>query len=192
MTDPIGVAVVGCGYIADSYRKCLPLHKDALRLVGVYDRDPQRLAAFASCWGDLAYASLDALLADPATQIVINATDPHNHPPVTRAALDAGKHVYRKSRWPCRAPKRWSCGPCGFARPASRRGAVQHSRRSAQTLWAAVRAGKIGAPRLVYAELDDGMIHKADYRTGSAAAAVPGRRATSSRSAAPMSTPATC
>ena len=27
-----------------------------------------------------------------------------------------------------------------------------------------MRAGAIGAPRLVYAELDDGMIHKADYR----------------------------
>ena len=27
-----------------------------------------------------------------------------------------------------------------------------------------MRAGAIGAPRLVYAELDDGMIHKVDYR----------------------------
>ncbi len=165
MTDPIGVAVVGCGYIADSYRKCLPLHKDALRLVGVYDRDPQRLAAFASCWGDRAYASLDALLADPATQIVINATDPHNHAPVTRAALDAGKHVYsekplamsRAEAVELRAHAaslglRLAAAPCNILGE------------SAQTLWAAVRAGKIGAPRLVYAELDDGMIHKADYR----------------------------
>jgi predicted dehydrogenase len=34
----------------------------------------------------------------------------------------------------------------------------------AQTLWRAVRNGAIGRVRLVYAELDDGMVHKADYR----------------------------
>ncbi|MBE7197111.1 MAG: gfo/Idh/MocA family oxidoreductase, partial [Parafilimonas terrae] len=34
----------------------------------------------------------------------------------------------------------------------------------AQTLWRAVRNGTVGRVRLVYAELDDGMIHKADYR----------------------------
>jgi predicted dehydrogenase len=34
----------------------------------------------------------------------------------------------------------------------------------AQTLWKALRSGAIGSPRLVYAELDDGVIHKTNYR----------------------------
>jgi predicted dehydrogenase len=165
MTEKIGVAMVGCGYIADSYRICLPLHQSRLRLVGVFDRDSARMAAFVACWGESAYGSLDDLLADPAVQIVINATDPDNHASVTRAALKAGKHVYSEkplamSRTEASALRdlaaksglRLAAAPCNLLGE------------SAQTLWAAVRAGKIGAPRLVYAELDDGMIHKADYR----------------------------
>jgi len=94
MTEKIGVAMVGCGYIADSYRICLPLHRNCLRLIGVFDRDPARMTAFAACWGERAYGSLEELLADPTVQLVINATDPNNHASVTRAALEAGKHVY--------------------------------------------------------------------------------------------------
>ena len=94
MTSPVGVAIVGCGYIADAYRHCLPMHAQNLQLRGAFDRDAARLAAYRSHWGDHAYASLEALLADPAVSIVINATDPQNHAPVTLAALAAGKHVY--------------------------------------------------------------------------------------------------
>jgi predicted dehydrogenase len=165
MSGPVGVAIVGCGYIADSYRLCLPMHAKDLRLCGVFDRDAGRLAAYVACWRDRGYASLDELLADPAVSIVINATDPKNHAPVTRAALEAGKHVYSEkplamTRDMARELRglavakglRLSAAPCNILSE------------SAQTLWKAVRAGAIGAPRLVYAELDDGMIHKADYR----------------------------
>jgi predicted dehydrogenase len=36
---------------------------------------------------------------------------------------------------------------------------------SIQTAWAAIRAGRIGNVRLVYAEIDDGMIHRTDFRS---------------------------
>ncbi len=165
MTEPIGVAIVGCGYIANSYRFCLPLHKKSLALAGVYDRDPARLAAYRACWDDPAYASLDALLADPAARIVINATDPENHAAVTRAALEAGRHVY--SEKPLAMSRAQSVELRDLAAARNLRLAAAPCNilgESAQTLWAAVRRNKIGAPRLVYAELDDGMIHKADYR----------------------------
>ncbi len=165
MTEPLGVAIVGCGYIADSYRFCLPLHKKSLRLAGVFDRDAARLAAYAACWGDKPYASLDALLADPAVRIVVNATDPENHAAVTRAALEAGRHVY--SEKPLAMSRAQSVELRDLAAMNGLRLAAAPCNilgESAQTLWAAVRAGRIGAPRLVYAELDDGMIHKADYR----------------------------
>ena len=44
MTDiaAVGIAFIGCGYVADMYRACLPAHAGRLRLVGVHDRDPER------------------------------------------------------------------------------------------------------------------------------------------------------
>ncbi|MDG3577928.1 Gfo/Idh/MocA family oxidoreductase [Rhizobium sp. YJ-22] len=162
--EPMGIAIVGCGYVADSYRYCLQLHGGALRLTGVYDRDSERLSAFSGYWKDAAYPSLDALLADPACRIVLNLTDPHNHAAVTRAALAAGKHVYSEKPLGLsaqeaqelaglaeRAGLRLAGAPCNFLGE------------SVQTAWAAVRAGAIGRVRLVYAELDDGMVHRADY-----------------------------
>src|SRR5690606_10212963 len=82
-TTETGIAIIGCGYVADSYRHCLPLHTGTLRLTGAYDRDPQRLAAYKASWGDRAYASLDEVLADETCSIVLNLTDPESHAAVT-------------------------------------------------------------------------------------------------------------
>ena len=38
--------------------------------------------------------TVDELLADPSIEIVVNLTVPAAHYDVTRAALEAGKHVY--------------------------------------------------------------------------------------------------
>lgn len=162
--EPMGIAIVGCGYVADSYRYCLKLHGDTLRLTGVYDRDAERLKAFAGYWKDQPYASLDALLADPACQIVLNLTDPHNHAAVTRAALAGGKHVY--SEKPLGLSAQEAQELAGLADKAGLRLAgapCNFLGESVQTAWAAVRAGVIGRVRLVYAELDDGMVHRANY-----------------------------
>lgn len=162
--QPLGVAIVGCGYVADSYRYCLDLHAQDLRLTGVYDRDPARLAAFAAHWNDSAYPSLQAVLDDPACAIVVNLTDPHSHAEVTRAAIAAGKHVYSEKPVAMTAGEAeelaglaegagvlLAAAPCNFLGEA------------VQTAWAAIRRGLIGRVRLVYAELDDGMVHRADY-----------------------------
>ena len=162
--SPTGIVVIGCGFVADSYRQCLALHP-TLRLIGVYDRDPERLAAFAACWGDRAFRSLDEALNDPGVEIVVNLTSVESHFEVTRAALAAGRHVYtekplalttaqaRELRdYACTAGRRISAAPCNLLGEA------------AQTAWRAVRDGTIGRPRLVYAEIDDGMVHKAAYR----------------------------
>lgn len=160
-----GIAIVGCGYVADSYRYCLKLHGDRLVLRGVYDRDPQRLAAFTAHWHDKAYASLEHLLEDPDCTIVVNLTDPENHEAVTRAAIAAGKHVYSEKPLAMTAQSaqalahlaenqgvHLAAAPCNLLGEA------------VQTAWRAVRQGLIGPVRLVYAELDDGMIHRAAYQ----------------------------
>lgn len=162
---PVTIAIVGCGYVADFYRFCLAQHADTLRLAGVFDRDPERLAAFARCWGDRAYASLADLIADPVVEIVLNLTDPESHAEVTLAAIAGGKHVYTEK------PLGLTADEAMRLRDAARAAGVLLSGapcnllgESAQTLWKAVREGRIGRPALVYAELDDGMIHRAPYK----------------------------
>ncbi len=159
------IAFVGCGYVADMYRQCLDLHSDGLELAGVYDRDSERLAAFTKTWGDRAYASLADLLAEPDLGVVVNLTDPENHAPVTRAAIAAGRHVYSEK------PLGMTLSEARGLRDAAARAGVRLAAapsnilgEQAQTLWRAVREGAVGRVRLVYAELDDGMVHKADYR----------------------------
>ena len=163
MAFPTGIAFIGCGYVADAYRACLPLHGGALALTGMFDRDPARLAASVKTWGDKAYPSLGALLADPAAAIVVNLTDPHAHLEVSRAALAAGKHVYSEKPLAMTGAE-----AAALATEAKRLGLRLASApcnllgESAQTLIAALRTGAVGKPRLVYAELDDGMIHRVD------------------------------
>ncbi len=159
-----GVVFVGCGFVADSYRQCLGLH-EGLRLVGVFDRDPERLAAYAGYWGDRAYRSLDEALAEPEAGIVVNLTSVECHFEVTRAALRAGRHVYTEK--PLALTRAQAALLRDEAKAAGRRIAAAPCNllgESAQTLWRAVREGRIGTPRLVYAEIDDGMVHKAAYR----------------------------
>jgi predicted dehydrogenase len=44
---------------------------------------------------------------------------------------------------------------------------------SAQTMWKALRDGRIGTPRLAYAEMDDGLIHRMRYRQWKSDAGIP-------------------
>lgn len=159
-----GIAIIGCGYVADYYRQCLDLHRSELNLCGVFDRDGERLAAYQSCWSDKPYASLEALLEDKAVSLVVNLTDPESHFDVTRAAIAAGKHVYTEK------PLAMTTGQAMQLRDDARAAGVRIAGapcnvlgEAAQTLWSNVRAEQIGRPVLVYAELDDGMIHLANY-----------------------------
>ena len=88
----IGAAVIGTGFIGT-------VHVEALRRIGVQVRGvlgstPERGAARAATLGvPQAYPSLDALLADPAVDVV-HVTSPNDlHVPQAQAVLAAGKHV---------------------------------------------------------------------------------------------------
>jgi len=160
-----GIAFVGCGFVADFYRACLASHAASLKLVGVFDRDPERLKAFAKCWGDRTYALLPDLLADPDLDIVVNLTSVESHADVSAAVIAAGKHLYTEK------PLALTTAQAEALRAAARGAGVRVAAapcnllgEAAQTLWAAIRAGRIGRPRLIYAELDDGMVHLAAYR----------------------------
>lgn len=161
----MNVAIVGTGYVSDSYARDLKFHP-SLKLVGAYDCDAERLAAFTRFATQLTpesppkqFASLSEMLADDAVETVVNLTNPRSHAEVTRQSLEAGKHVYSEkplgmtleearslASLAAEQKLRLSTAPCSFLSP------------SAQTLAKAVREGRIGKVRLVYANFDDGMI----------------------------------
>jgi predicted dehydrogenase len=171
--SPVGIALVGCGFVADYYMSTLALH-DGLRVVGVFDRDAERLHRFSAHHGVPAYHGLSALLDDGPVEIVVNLTNPREHRDVTRAALEAGKHVYSEK------PLAMDLAAARqLVELADARGLVLSSApcsllgETAQTVWRAVRDGAIGPVRLVYAEMDEGMVFDMPYRRWSSASGAP-------------------
>ena len=155
------VAIIGCGFVAHYY--LLTLSKsESLKVAGVLDSRADRAATTAAHYSiPKVYQSLAELLADDTTEIVLNLTDPRSHYDVTLACLEAGKHVYSEKPLAMtveaakqlvevaeRRSLRISCAPCSMLGEA------------AQTIWKAIRDGKIGRVHLAYAELDEEMLHK--------------------------------
>jgi predicted dehydrogenase len=65
-----------------------------LRIVSCYTRSVEKREAFVAKFGGQAAASYDAMLADPGIEAVINTTPNNAHLETTRAAAEAGKHVF--------------------------------------------------------------------------------------------------
>jgi predicted dehydrogenase len=156
--DPLGIGIVGTGNIAGGYATDIPTHP-GIRLVAATDLDPGRLAAFAGEYGCRAHSTLDDLLADPAVDVVVNLTVHHAHHAVTKAALEGGRHVYSEKPLalaPAEARElvgladarglRLGCSPSTFLGEAQQTAAV------------AIRAGRLGQIRAIYADVSWGRI----------------------------------
>jgi predicted dehydrogenase len=155
----MNIAFVGCGYVADYYATTLKNHA-SLNLAAVWDRDPVRLSAFCRHWKVKAARSLDELLSDRSIGLVVNLTNPSSHHEVSRAALEAGKHVYSEKPLSMRFDHALELVELAEQKGLELAGApCTVLGEAAQTLWKALREGRIGTPRLAYAELDDGPIH---------------------------------
>lgn len=159
------IAIVGCGFVADYYLKTLPIYPD-LEIAGVMDRVPERAAKFSAYHSVPVYPSLAELLADPTVEIVLNLTNPRSHYEVSKAALEAGKHVYSEK------PLAMGMSEAEeLVNLAEQKGLLISSApcsllgETAQTIWKALREKKVGQVRLVYAEMDDGLVHKMPYQS---------------------------
>ena len=87
------MGIIGCGNISPQYiQGCRSF--DILEVVACADIEPDRARARAEEFNILAAGSVEALLADPTIQIVVNLTIPKAHTEVNLAAIAAGKHVY--------------------------------------------------------------------------------------------------
>jgi predicted dehydrogenase len=154
------IAIVGCGFVADFYAATLPLHPE-LELLGVMDQDDSRAAKFASRHGVKTYPSLKALLDDPHVEVIVNLTNPGSHFAVSKACLEAGKHVYSEKPLAMILAEAEE-----LVALAEERGLVLASApcsilgESAQALGKALRREEVGQVRIIYAEIDDGPIHQ--------------------------------
>lgn len=85
------VALIGCGNISDIYlQNCAAF---GLEVAACADMDRARAEAKSAKFNVPARAVAE-VLADPAIEIIINLTPPAAHAEISRAALNAGKHVY--------------------------------------------------------------------------------------------------
>lgn len=95
MGTQMGVAVVGCGRIAQMFHLPVLRELDRVRVVAVADGDPQaRAAARALVPGAAVVQHLDALLEVPGVEAVVVCLPTHLHADAAVACLEAGRHVY--------------------------------------------------------------------------------------------------
>lgn len=88
----VGVGIIGTGNISTAYLKAMQGF-DVLNIVALADMKPEAAQKRAEEFG-LAAMQVDALLADPAVEIIVNLTIPRAHVEVGLRALETGKHVY--------------------------------------------------------------------------------------------------
>ncbi len=88
----VAVGIIGCGVISGAYLRAAAMFPQ-FKVSAVADIDPSAAAAKAGEFGT-EDVTVEALLADPAIEIVLNLTIPVAHEAVALAALNAGKHVY--------------------------------------------------------------------------------------------------
>ncbi len=167
------IAFVGCGFVADYYISTLRAYPQ-LTVAGVIDRNPDRASHFAQHHNLSFYPSLQALLEDASVELVLNLTNPRSHFEVSKACLAAGKHVYSEKPLAMSFEEAQhlvalaqskglylSCAPCNLLGE------------TAQTLWKALREKAVGSVRLVYAEMDDGLLHTMPYRQWQSSSGTP-------------------
>jgi predicted dehydrogenase len=164
---------VGCGFVADYYLTTLAGHPD-LALIGVFDRDDERMRRFADHHSVETFDSLERLLDDTRVEVVVNLTNPRSHFEVSAACLLAGKHVYSEK------PLAMDFDEAKHLVELARDSGLMLSSapcsllgETAQTLWKAVRDDRVGRVRAVYAEMDEGLVHRMPFGDWNSAAGAP-------------------
>ncbi|MCF3933481.1 Gfo/Idh/MocA family oxidoreductase [Acuticoccus sp. M5D2P5] len=158
------IAIVGAGYVADSYMRSTGLFPDH-RFVGVWDENPERLARFATHWNIQPARGLGDLFAgQKRPDLLLNLTPLGAHAAVNRAAIEAGVPVY------CEKPLATNLAEAEEIAAMSRAAGVAVASapcnilgEAGQAMWSALRRRLIGRPHLVLADLHGGYLPSAPY-----------------------------
>ena len=89
----IRVGIIGCGKIAQVRHIPEYAANPHAEVYGFYDINLARAEELAKKYGGKAFASYEALLADPEIEAVSVCAANHAHAEISIAALKAGKHV---------------------------------------------------------------------------------------------------
>jgi predicted dehydrogenase len=169
------IGIIGTGFVADLYMRSLATFPQ-IEVTGAYDINDARLSKFCSHWKIRAAKDLRDILDDGANSadLILNLTNPSAHFEVTRACLEAGKHVYSEKPLAMNMNEAralyalaksnsllLASAPCSLLGEA------------AQTAWCAIRRNTVGKVRLIYAALDDDFIIQAPYLRWSSESGAP-------------------
>ena len=91
--EPLRVASLGMGWWSDVLADAIN-RSGKLKITACYSRSEEKRAAFAAKYGCRAVPRYEAILDDKDIEAVINTTPNGVHLETTRAAADAGKHVF--------------------------------------------------------------------------------------------------
>ena len=91
--EPLRVACIGMGWWSDVLADAIK-RSGRLKIVACYSRSEPKRQAFAAKYGCRASPSYQAILADSYVEAIINTTPNDAHLATTRAAAEAGKHVF--------------------------------------------------------------------------------------------------
>jgi predicted dehydrogenase len=152
----VRVGIVGCGNISGQYARDI-VAKPELQLVACTDLDPSRAEVLAGEHGGRAVPTVDDVIAE--SELVVNLTFQQQHAPVTRQALQAGRHVH--SEKPLAMAPDEAHALVGLARERGvRLGAAPFTLlgEAQQTAWKVLRDGRIGRVRAVLADVSWGRI----------------------------------
>jgi predicted dehydrogenase len=91
--EPVRVACVGMGWWSDVLADAIQ-RSGKLKIAACYTRSEPKRATFAAKYGCKAAPSYFSILEDPSIDAIINTTPNNAHLETTRAAAQAGKHVF--------------------------------------------------------------------------------------------------
>ena len=91
--EAVRVGSLGMGWWSDVLADAIT-RSGTLQIVSCYTRSERKRLAFAAKYGCLAAPSYEAMLDDRRIEAVINTTPNNVHLDTTRAAAEAGKHVF--------------------------------------------------------------------------------------------------
>lgn len=154
----MNIGIIGCGYVSGFYAKNAQAYP-TIHIKGAFDINSENQKKFCDYYGITPYKSREQLLADPDIELILNLTNPRSHYEVSKACLEAGKHVYSEKPLAMNSAQAWEL--LEFAKEKQRRigcAPCNSLGNTAQTIWKAVKEGEIGNVKLVYANYDDGMI----------------------------------
>lgn len=92
MARELGVGIIGCGNISTTYFSLAPLFK-GLKVLACSDVNMNAAELRQEEYGVRAQ-TVEALLKNDELDLIVNLTIPDAHFPVSKAILEAGKHVY--------------------------------------------------------------------------------------------------